>query len=59
MKKHENDRLWIDEVCQLLNKYLFKPKDANYDLIFSPKMISVEKIIEANNKLITKFIGNK
>jgi serine O-acetyltransferase len=33
----------------------FKPKDADYDLIFNPNMISVEKIIEANNKLIEKY----
>jgi serine O-acetyltransferase len=33
----------------------FKPKDANYDLIFNPNMINPEKIIEANNKLIAKF----
>ncbi|GHT28677.1 serine acetyltransferase [Bacteroidia bacterium] len=33
----------------------FKPKDANYDLVFHSNMISFEKIIEANNKLIEKF----
>jgi serine O-acetyltransferase len=33
----------------------FKPKDANYDLVFNPNMINSEKIIEANNKLIAKF----
>jgi serine O-acetyltransferase len=33
----------------------FKPKDANYDLVFNPNMISSEKIIETNEKLITKF----
>ena len=37
----------------------FRPKDPNYDLIFSPNMIPFEKIIEANNKLITKFNGSK
>jgi serine O-acetyltransferase len=37
----------------------FKPKDANYDLVFNSNMINAEKIIEANNKLIAKFIvGN-
>ena len=30
----------------------FKPKDASYDLVFNPNMISVEKIIAANNRLI-------
>jgi serine O-acetyltransferase len=30
----------------------FKPKDANYDLIFNSNMIQFEKLIEANNKLI-------
>ena len=37
----------------------FKPKDANYDLVFNSNMINFEKIIEANNKLIAKFGGNK
>jgi serine O-acetyltransferase len=37
----------------------FKPKDANYDLVFNPNMINFEKIIEANNKLIAKFSGEK
>ena len=37
----------------------FRPKDANYDLVFNSKMIHFEKIIEANNKLIAKFNGNK
>lgn len=37
----------------------FKPKDADYDLIFNPNMINVDKIIEANNKLIAKFNGEK
>jgi serine O-acetyltransferase len=32
-----------------------KPKDANYDLIFNPNMVSHEKIIEANKKLIAKL----
>lgn len=36
----------------------FKPKDANYDLVFNPNMINVEKIIEANNELIAKFRNN-
>jgi serine O-acetyltransferase len=30
----------------------FKPKDANYDLVFNSDMIDVERIIEANHKLI-------
>lgn len=33
----------------------FKIKDANYDFVFNPNMINSEKIIEANNKLITRF----
>jgi serine O-acetyltransferase len=33
----------------------FRPKNANYDLIFNPNMIAFEKIIEANNKLISEF----
>jgi len=37
----------------------FKPKDINYDLVFSPNMIHFEKIIEANNKLIEQFNKNK
>jgi serine O-acetyltransferase len=37
----------------------FKPKDANYDLVYNSKMINFEKIIEANNKLIAKFSGKK
>ncbi|WP_037587484.1 serine acetyltransferase [Stenoxybacter acetivorans] len=32
----------------------FKPKDADYDLVFNSKMIDFEKIIEANNNLIAK-----
>ena len=32
-----------------------KPKDTNYDLVFNPKMLNSEKIIEANKKLIEKF----
>jgi serine O-acetyltransferase len=36
----------------------FKLKDDNYDLIFNLNMINSEKIIEANNKLIAKFIEN-
>jgi len=34
-------------------------KDANYDFVFNPNMITPEKIIEANNKLITKFKKNR
>jgi len=37
----------------------FKPKDANYDLVFNSNMINFEKFIEANNKLIAKLSGNK
>lgn len=37
----------------------FKPKDMNYDLIFNPNMVSPEKIIEANNKLIAKFTNSQ
>jgi serine O-acetyltransferase len=37
----------------------FKPKDANYDLVFNPNMINSEKIIAANNKLIAKFSEKK
>jgi len=37
----------------------FKMKDANYDFVFNPNMITPEKIIEANNKLITKFKKNR
>jgi serine O-acetyltransferase len=33
----------------------FKPKDADYDLIFNSNMIDFRKIIEANNKLIEKY----
>jgi serine O-acetyltransferase len=33
----------------------FKPKDANYDLIFNSNMVDFRKIIEANNKLIEKY----
>ncbi|MFZ1080815.1 MAG: serine acetyltransferase [Candidatus Kryptoniota bacterium] len=37
----------------------FRPKDANYDFLFNSNMINFEKIIEANNKLIARFSGNK
>jgi len=33
----------------------FRPKDADYDFLFNSNMIHFEKIIEANNKLITNF----
>ena len=33
----------------------FKPKDANYDLLFNSKMIDFKNMIEANNKLIAEF----
>jgi serine O-acetyltransferase len=35
----------------------FRPKDANYDFLYNPNMITLEKGIEANNKLIAKFKG--
>ena len=34
----------------------FRPKDANYDLVFNPNMISSDKIIEANKQLIARLI---
>ena len=38
----------------------FKPKDANYDLLFNEKMIDFEEIIETNKKLIAEFcVKNK
>lgn len=37
----------------------FKPKDANYDLVFNSNMIHSDKIIEANNKLIAQFNANR
>ena len=37
----------------------FKPKNAKYDLVFHSNMINFEKIIEANNNLIAKFIEGK
>lgn len=37
----------------------FKPKEENYDLIFHSNMISPDKIIEANNKLIAQFTDNQ
>ena len=33
----------------------FKPRDKNYDLIFNSNMIKSDKIIEANNNLISRF----
>ena len=33
----------------------FKPKDTGYDLVFNPKMLNSEKLIEANTKLIENF----
>jgi len=36
----------------------FRPKDANYDLIYNSNMINFEKIIEANKKLIAKLSGD-
>jgi serine O-acetyltransferase len=33
----------------------FKPKGADYDLIFNSNMLDFRKIIEANNKLIEKY----
>jgi serine O-acetyltransferase len=37
----------------------FKPKNENYDLIFNSDMISPEKIIEANKKIIVNFEKNR
>jgi serine O-acetyltransferase len=37
----------------------FKLKDTNYDFLYNSNMIHFEKIIEANNKLIAKFIGKE
>jgi len=36
----------------------FRPRDANYDLVYNPNMIKFEKIIEANKNLIAKFSGD-
>lgn len=33
----------------------FKPKDKNYDLIFNPNMINLQKIIHTNKKLVAAF----
>jgi serine O-acetyltransferase len=33
----------------------FRPKDANYDLLYNSNMINSEKLIEANNKFIAKY----
>jgi len=46
-----------NSVAYGVNQY--KPKDEKYDLIFHANMIRPEKIIEANKKLIEKFIGLK
>jgi serine O-acetyltransferase len=46
-----------NSVAYGVNQY--KPKDENYDLIFNANMIRPEKIIEANKKLIGKFVGLK
>jgi serine O-acetyltransferase len=37
----------------------FRPKDADYDLIFNSNMINFEKIVEANKELMAKFGGKK
>jgi serine O-acetyltransferase len=37
----------------------FKPKDPNFDLIFNSKMMASEKLVEANRRLIAKFVGKK
>ena len=37
----------------------FKPKDANYDLVFNTNMINLETIIKVNKNLIATFIRNK
>jgi serine O-acetyltransferase len=36
----------------------FRAKDTNYDFLFNSNMITLEKGIEANKKLIEKFIGD-
>ncbi len=46
-----------DSVLYSVNQ--FKPKDANYDLVFNSTMIRSEAIIEANNKLIAQFNANQ
>jgi len=37
----------------------FKPKPDGYDFVFNANMISPDKIIEANNKLIAKFMESR
>jgi serine O-acetyltransferase len=37
----------------------FRPKDANYDLLYNSNMINFEKLIEANHKFIAKFNNRK
>jgi len=37
----------------------FKAKDTNYDFVYNSNMIKFEKIIEANNKLIEIFNGQR
>jgi serine O-acetyltransferase len=46
-----------NSVAYGVNQY--KPKDEKYDLVFNANMIRPEKIIEANKKLIEKFVGTK
>ena len=36
----------------------FKEKDSNFDLVFNTNMIDSSKIIEANNRLIQKYLKN-
>ena len=42
-----------NSICYSVNKV--RPKDNNYDFIFNSKMVSSEKIVEANKKMIEKF----
>jgi serine O-acetyltransferase len=44
-----------DSIAFGVNK--FRPKDANYDLLFNPDMIAFEKLIEANHQLIAKSLN--
>jgi serine O-acetyltransferase len=37
----------------------FRPKDANYDLLYNSNMIHFEKLIEANNKFIARYNERK
>jgi len=45
-----------NSVAYGVNQY--RAKNADYDLVFNPNMISPEKIIEANNQLIAEYSRN-